>query len=94
MTTSRAQRYESLVRKSLAEKGLDPVAAHVGCEKTTISRMQNEHLGKFCRMLESLDLKVVPTKFKCYPADEVNYMFALAKKYIAQMETPEELDFD
>lgn len=89
-----ANAYQTLVLKAFSGKGLDPIAESVGVDKATISRLKNEHLERFCKVLEQLDLKIVPTKYKCYPADEIEIFITMAKKYMAQLESARELEWE
>ena len=79
MLADRARQIETKLLQRLADHGGAHIAAVTGMSEATVSRLKNEHLGNFAKLLAALELKVVDRSVKCYQPDIVNAWRTLAK---------------
>lgn len=79
MPVERARQIEVKLLQRLADHGGAHLAAVTGLSEATVSRLKNEHLGNFAKLLTALGLKVVDEGVKCYQPDIVNAWRTLAK---------------
>lgn len=93
--TERARKSEQTVLHALAAPGRAvAIATAMGCSEATISRLKNEHLEQFCRLLAHAGLKVVPVEMQCFPHDRVQALLTLAKERMDGLSSVEELTWD
>lgn len=79
MPPDRARQIETKLLQRLADHGGAHMAAVTGMSEAMVSRLKNEHLGNFAKLLSALGLKVVDEGVKCYQPDIVNAWRTLAK---------------
>lgn len=79
MSSERARQIEVKLLQRLADHGGAHLAAVTGLTEATVSRLKNDHLGNFAKLLVALGLKVVDEGVKCYQPDIVNAWRTLAK---------------
>jgi hypothetical protein len=79
MPPDRARQIEVKLLQRLADHGGAHLAAVTGLSEATVSRLKNEHLANFAKLLTALGLKVVDEGVKCYQPDIVNAWRTLAK---------------
>tara|TARA_R110002072_G_scaffold30569_4_gene95433 strand:- start:47 stop:334 length:288 start_codon:yes stop_codon:yes gene_type:complete len=90
----KARKYEALIMQRLAKVGQTPCALQMNISESTVSRLQSEHLGKVCLLLEALDLKVVPTEMKCYRPEDIEPYIQIAKQHMARINGLESLQWE
>ena len=94
----RARKIESVVFQALSNTPASTIAVAMGVSEPTISRLKNEHLGPFARMLAHLGLKIVPVAVHCYDPAYIEAVQTLAgfelRRRKFEKEPPPELDFD
>lgn len=56
------------------------IATSMGVSEATISRLKNEHLELFARVLARAGLKLVPSEYKCYDPRQIDALFLLARE--------------
>lgn len=79
---ARARKNEKIVLQRLADKGLEPVAEALKVDLSTISRLKNGAIAQVASTLAVLGLKIVPTDFKCYRAEDIDPYIQLAKQHM------------
>lgn len=94
MDAERARRNAACVLQALSRVGSEPVAREIGVSESTVSRLKNEHLEHYARLLAACGLKVVPVDMQCYRPSAIAAMVTLAKERMAQIESPEQLQWD
>ena len=91
----RARKSEAAVLQALAEPGRAvAIATAMACSEATISRLKNEHLASFCRLLAHAGLKIVPTEMHCFPHARVQALLTLARERMQELETVEQLQWE
>ena len=80
--------------QALSRAGSEPLAREIGVSEATVSRLKNEHLPHFARLLASCGLKVVPVEMQCYRADSIAAMVTLAKERMEQITSPASLTWE
>lgn len=70
------------------------IAAAMGCSESTISRLKNEHLEPFCRLLAHAGLKVVPVEMQCFPQARVQALLTLAKERMETLQNADQLQWE
>lgn len=70
------------------------LAERLGVSESTVSRLKNDQLLEILRMLAHMGFKVVPNTVRCYPADQIGAIFALAKERMAQLQSVEQLSWE
>lgn len=91
MDAERARRIESTVVQAITRMGAEPIAREIGVSEPTVSRLKNEHLGNFSKLLACAGLKVVPVGMKCYRPEELLAMVTLARARMSQIDHPDQL---
>lgn len=90
----KANKFQSLVLKHVLSTGQNTIAEQMATSETTISRFVSSDLERACQLLAVLNLKVVPSSMKCYPTDQIDAIFTLAKASIQKMDSAEKLIFE
>ena len=79
MPAERARQIEVRLLQRLADHGGAHIAAVTGLSEAKVSRLKNEHLADFAKLIDALGLKLVGTDVVCYRPDIVNAWRTLAK---------------
>lgn len=82
-----ARNTHALLLQGIADKGCERIGEVLGCDKSTVSRTQSEHLPKLCKLLAFLGYKIVPIDAQVLNDDQlhlVDLMFASTKQRINQ----------
>ena len=87
----RARKNESMVLQRLASVGQAAVADAAGVSESTVSRFKDGELERICAVLSVLGLKVVPIEMKCYPSDQIDAIFTLAKARMKNLDHADKL---
>lgn len=83
----RARKAAGTILQALQVQGMGvAIAAAMGVSESTVSRLKNEHLDDFCRLLAHAGLKVVPADRVCIDPKKLE---ALATIAAAAMQTTE-----
>lgn len=90
----KANKFQSLVLKHVMSTGQNTIAELLATSETTVSRFVSAELERACKVLAVLDLKIVPTTMKCYPSDQIDAIFSLAKARMEEMDSAEKLSFE
>lgn len=90
----RARKFHTLALQRLSSVGQVTVSAQLGVSEATMSRCVNDNLERVCQLLAAVGLKVVPAELKCYPAEEIEAIFTLARNSMNKMGSVEKLSFD
>ncbi|SFY30416.1 CII family transcriptional regulator [Azotobacter vinelandii] len=91
---TRARKNYSQIMQRLASVGNAVVAAAVGVDESTISRMKPEKFQEFSQILAVLDLKIVPTEARCFNEKEIEAILQIAKTRMEQLEGIHQLEWD
>ena len=89
MPLERARQIEVRLLQRLADHGGAHLAAATGLSEAKVSRLKNEHLVDFAKLLVALGLKVVSEDVRCYQPDIVNAWRTLARAGIDHIEDAE-----
>lgn len=89
----RARKTVKCVLQALSSTPATAVAAAMGVSEPTISRLKNEHLESFAKMLAHLGLKVVPVEMRCFDPRYIEALQVLAEAELARQKSPR-LEFD
>lgn len=76
----RSRKNMVILMQRLASVGNAPVAAAVGCDEATISRMKPEKFQQFAEILAVLDLKIVPKGMRCFDERDIEAILYQAKR--------------
>lgn len=87
----RSRKNERRVLRSLAETGQCVAASRMGVHESTVSRMKDGDIERFCNLLAAVGLKVVPTSHKCVNQEEAQALGFLFAKAMKQYDNPIEL---
>lgn len=64
----------------LAAVGQERAARAIGCDISTVSRMQSQQFERFALLMTALGLKPVPVDAKCYAPDHVASLEYFARR--------------
>lgn len=90
----RSRKAHALVLQRLSTVGQVHVAEQIGLSGPTVSRFVNDDLERACQVLIALGLKVVPVEMKCYPKDQIEAIFTLARASMNRVDDVEQLSFE
>ena len=90
----RSRKFHSLVLQRLASVGQVSVSEQIGVSESTVSRFVVNDIERACQLLAAVGLKVVPVEMQCYPREEIEAIFTLAKSSMNKLDTVEQLQFD
>lgn len=91
----RASKIETTVLQALQQNGkAAAVAVAMQVNDSTISRLKNEHLQPFSRLLAHLGLKVVPADRVCVDREMYRAMTRIASRAMANEEVAQRLIWD
>lgn len=92
----RSRKFHSLALQRVASVGQVNISAKLGVSEATISRfiLMPENLERACQVIAALGLKVVPAEMHCYPREEIEAIFTLAKSSMNKLDTVAQLQFD
>jgi hypothetical protein len=83
--SERARKAHSAVLQAMQDPGTARNVAQVlGVSESTVSRTKTEKLEDALVLLYQLGFKVVPQEMKCFPADYVQALHALAAMHVAE----------
>lgn len=92
--TSKARKYLSLVLQQLSSVGGRTAAAAIGVDESTVSRMKEGQLERYCKLMAALGIKLVPAEMKCFRPEDIDPYIQLAKRHMEQVNSAEQLVWD
>lgn len=87
----RSRKNESIILRRLASVGQAVVATGLGLHESSVSRMKDGELERLSRLLAILGLKAVPIEMRCYPENEINAIFTLARQSLERAHSAADL---
>lgn len=90
----KARKFHSLALQRVASVGQTNIATQLQVSESTISRFVSADLERACEVMAILGLKVVPVDMKCYPKDQIEAIFTLARASMNRVEDVEQLSFE
>jgi hypothetical protein len=90
----RSRKYFSLAFQRVTSLGQVTIAEQLTTSEATVSRTVNAELERVCQVLAVVGLKVVPKEMKCFPRDQIEAIFALAKARMQEMDSADKLSFE
>lgn len=90
----RSRKAHALVLQRVSSVGQMTVAEQIGLSAPTVSRFINDDMERACQVLIALGLKVVPVEMKCYPKDQIEAIFTLARASMNRVDDVEQLSFE
>lgn len=87
----KARKFASLLLQRLASVGQRAAAEALGVHESTISRIKENELERYCQLVSSLGLKVVPADMKCYRPADIDPYIQLAKQHMTTLHSAEQL---
>lgn len=87
----RSRKNMVILMQRLASVGNAPVAAAVGCDEATISRMKPEKFQQFAEILAVLDLKIVPKGMRCFDERDIEAILYQAKRWMDHVQGIDQL---
>lgn len=82
-----------VVLQGLAGASASAVAEAVAVSESTISRFKSEHLPTVAAILAELELKVVPTQYRCYEPSYIEALERLAREQLNAAKVPPQLEW-
>lgn len=86
--SARARKIESVVLQHVHEGKQSAIAAAIGCNDSTISRLLTDHLAKMSLVLAHAGLKVVPEGFRCVDPEVAHAIEVLHSKAMGRIGSP------
>lgn len=93
-TPERARKNHAMVLTGLSRIGQVNVAKALGVSEGQISKMKDNQLEQFAKLLAACELKVVGTGRKCVLEDEYLWMTRIVSRALANERTARELLFE
>lgn len=90
----RARKFHALALQRMATLGQRQVAEELRVSEATMSRFVSADLERASHVLAILGLKVVPAEMKCYPKDQIDAIFTLARASMNRVADVEQLSFE
>lgn len=90
----RARKFHSLTLQRVASVGQNEIAEQLQVSEATVSRFVSTDLERWCQVMSIIGLKVVPTDMKCYPKDQIEAIFTLARASMNRVDDIEQLSFE
>lgn len=90
----RARKFHSLTLQRVASVGQNEIAEQLQLSEATVSRFVSGDLERWCQVMSILGLKVVPIDMKCYPKDQIEAIFTLARASMNRVDDVEQLSFE
>lgn len=81
----RARKALSLCLQRFASVGQRSIAESLGCHESTVSRLKDGDLERFCNIVALLGLKVVPAEYRCARPELIEAALVFAKASIEQI---------
>jgi Bacteriophage CII protein len=91
---ARARKNQAIVLQRLASVGLEPVAAYVGVDESTVSRWKGKEIPLLAKALARAGLKIVPVELRCYREAEIESLLTLARARLHNLENANALAED
>ena len=66
----------------------------MGVSESVVQRMKSVHCENFAALLAELDLKIVPTRARCYEPEYVESLKTLARQQLISGDVPKQLEWD
>ena len=89
-----ARKNASSILRALASVGQVHVATALGVSESTVSRWKDKEIDEMGQFLAVLGMKAVSANYKCYDPKSIDALLTLAKERMAQLETPEQLNWE
>ena len=89
-----ARKFQSLALQRISSVGQNAIADKLNTSEATISRFVSGELERACLVLATAGLKIVPVEMRCYPQDQIEAIFTLARASMNRVETVEQLSFE
>lgn len=93
-SAERSRKFHTLALQRVASVGQNHIATQLQVSEATVSRFVSADLERACQVLAALGLKVVPQDMKCYPKDEIDAIFTLARASMNRIGGVEQLSFE
>lgn len=90
----KSRRFHALALQRVASVGQNRIAEQIGTSEATVSRFVSADLERACQILAVVGLKVVPIEMKCYPRDQIEAIFTLARASMNRVGDVEALSFE
>jgi hypothetical protein len=90
----RARKFHALALQRVASVGQTSIAEQLQVSESTVSRFVSADLERACQVMSILGLKVVPIDMKCYPKDQIEAIFTLARASMNRVDDVEQLSFE
>lgn len=90
----KARKFEVLLLQRLATVGQNSVADALKVSDSTVSRLKEEAVSRFCQMLPVLGLKLVPAEMQCYLPEDIDPYIQLAKQHMRGMHSAQQLRWE
>ena len=81
----RARKALSLCLQRFASVGQRQLADELGCHESTISRLKDGELERFCQIVGLLGLKIVPAEYRCARPELIEAAFVFAHEGLRQI---------
>lgn len=91
--TARANKIASSILKATT-RSQGSIAAAMGINESTVSRLMSDHLEKLSLVLAHAGLRVVPSEMRCFPPDYVDALLLMAKHHLRTVESVRTLEWD
>lgn len=86
-----ARKFETLILQRLASVGQRPVADALNTSESTISRMKESDIRRFCQMLAVLGVKCVPADVRCFNPKDVEVLLHGHRRWTEHLQSIEQL---
>lgn len=90
----RARKALSLCLQRLASVGQRQVAEELKCHESTVSRLKDGELERFCQIVGLLGLKIVPAEYRCARPELIEAALVFAKEGLSQISQDRTLLWD
>ena len=86
-----ARKFEQLILQRLASVGQRPVAEALGTSESTISRMKDGEIQRFCQLLAALNLKCTSREMRCFNPKDVEMLMHGHRRWTEHLQSVEQL---
>lgn len=91
----------SRILQALSQGNNGEIAAQIGVDPSTLSRMKNEkknndltEIETFCELLSCLGLKIVPKEYQSIDKSRVEALLVMSKSWMSRIDTVDDLFHD
>ena len=94
MDSARTRKNLTAILQGISKVGQNTIAETLDLSETKVSRFKSEEAEMVAGILDVIGLKCVPVELQCYKQESIQSILTLAKERMAQLETPEQLEWD